>query len=505
MDVMLNGITLQYAGQVLLPDEGTKSSIIDHRNAYICCLEDFTFGMLCGRQIIVSGEMPPRGGRAPGSQLAARFRGNVGFTGPVKAGRPEALLSDVPIRALAKKRLGAFNQVVESFPLVLRDWIVPEAEAGFGAHISLCDDELPADMYVFAKEPHPYMIDRELQDAIPKRAIRRLSKFVETALRRNNPSFDVAWAAVDEFVSRNILTHLIIDLWYDCVFRTMQPRSTRFLPYVTRRLSSRAAKRPLAQILMPHVLQDVLRESTQHDPSSFADVVLQKRDSTEYKKLRTLFAELSDLEPERHKQSEDRLREAINEMTARARLPPRPLECEPDGWRIDLAEFEPYREALEVVSKPLTTFETELGRVFPLLSPALKEIATSAADRYDRVIVQVQPMINIKNKGVVGAIGYNVQAHNFVQNQGSPPTDMDFAALARELVELQKAISARGLATDEHIAALDAIGDAKKAAAASDGNAVLLALSKAGRWALDVASSIGANVATTALKSALGL
>jgi hypothetical protein len=57
----------------------------------------------------------------------------------------------------------------------------------------------------------------------------------------------------------------------------------------------------------------------------------------------------------------------------------------------------------------------------------------------------------------------------------------------------------------EHDIAIGAVANAEVAAKEGDGPKTLEWLGKAGKWALDNATKIGVGVATSALKTALGL
>lgn len=104
--------------------------------------------------------------------------------------------------------------------------------------------------------------------------------------------------------------------------------------------------------------------------------------------------------------------------------------------------------------------------------------------------------------GQVGAVGRHARARNFQQIWND--SGIDAKALAKELSELRSAM--RQQATDpEHDAALGHVASAETAADSGDGVKVLEHLKMAGRWALDVASNIGARVAAAAIKAAMGL
>ncbi len=80
----------------------------------------------------------------------------------------------------------------------------------------------------------------------------------------------------------------------------------------------------------------------------------------------------------------------------------------------------------------------------------------------------------------------------------------DSAKLADELVQLRAAMKQQGQ-TVEHDEAVLAIGKAEQAAREDDKVGALQYLRSAGKWAFDVATKIGVNVAAEAIKKASGL
>ena len=109
------------------------------------------------------------------------------------------------------------------------------------------------------------------------------------------------------------------------------------------------------------------------------------------------------------------------------------------------------------------------------------------------------------NSGQAGAIGPNAQAtgNTFVQSRGVDE-NVDLAVLAQELGRLRTEM--RGNATTpEQDDAVAAVGKAETAAAKGDRNAIAEHLKSAGKWAFDIASKIGVNLATSVLKGTLGI
>jgi hypothetical protein len=108
--------------------------------------------------------------------------------------------------------------------------------------------------------------------------------------------------------------------------------------------------------------------------------------------------------------------------------------------------------------------------------------------------------------GQVGAVGRQAQAQNmsFVQHWEQMSKSVDLAQLASELRKLREVME--GEATEpSHKLAVGAVAAAEESASRNDGAAMLTYLKTSGKWALNVAEKIGVDVATAALKGALGI
>ncbi|OIN50322.1 hypothetical protein [Pseudomonas costantinii] len=108
--------------------------------------------------------------------------------------------------------------------------------------------------------------------------------------------------------------------------------------------------------------------------------------------------------------------------------------------------------------------------------------------------------------GQAGAVGPNAsaQGNTFTQVLQPALSSLDLPALAVELATLRRFM--REHATDvEHDQAVASIGAAENAAKVQDGAKVLEHLKSAGKWAFDVATKVGADVAAKTIQIALGL
>jgi len=121
-------------------------------------------------------------------------------------------------------------------------------------------------------------------------------------------------------------------------------------------------------------------------------------------------------------------------------------------------------------------------------------------------IIQEVTMGDKYEAGQVGAQGPNAHAHDMTFNQiwQQNKDKLDVAALSKELLALRNSMQSEAT-TAEHFAEIGAVASAEIEAEKGNGAKALEALSKAGKWSLGVAEKIGVNVATAALKSAIGI
>ncbi|WP_322751959.1 MULTISPECIES: hypothetical protein [unclassified Frankia] len=107
--------------------------------------------------------------------------------------------------------------------------------------------------------------------------------------------------------------------------------------------------------------------------------------------------------------------------------------------------------------------------------------------------------------GQAGAVGPNAHGHDntFSQAWTQGSKEIDLPSLKRELSALRSEMKAR--ATEpEHDVAVAEIAQAEVAASKGDGQTVMTHLAHAGKWALGIASAIGAALAASAIGSAIG-
>lgn len=130
----------------------------------------------------------------------------------------------------------------------------------------------------------------------------------------------------------------------------------------------------------------------------------------------------------------------------------------------------------------------------------------SSSPQPEQVIFQFISNDQYNVTGQVGAIGPNAQAVNntFTLALQQAACGLDLPVLATELAILRNLM--RNQATEiEHDQAVASIGAAERSAKKQDGAGALEHLKFAGKWAFDVATNIGTNVAAKAIQTAIDL
>lgn len=109
--------------------------------------------------------------------------------------------------------------------------------------------------------------------------------------------------------------------------------------------------------------------------------------------------------------------------------------------------------------------------------------------------------------GQAGAVGPNAIAHDmtFSNIWNRLEHSISLANLSEELQQLRIAMRKFAGEDLEQDLAVAAIAQAEKSAKASDGPSAIKHLRASGSWALDIAKSIGMEVAAAAIKAAIGL
>ena len=275
----LDGITVQYAGELLFDPFNSTGHREQAKDTYIRCLEDFSFAFIYGTKFAVSGSLPDVGNESPGKILTNYYNDWLTDVELSVSKKPEELIKDKFIRDIIK-------EYIELLPLSYnryhRYWneffqnetnfnlLETEEENGKEKQENYLEIELTQkDKYVFAKKPE-LIKDTELQNYIS------LSSFIEPIVNHLlllPIAKKVNKTALVEFVSRATLTHIVIFIWYENIFAESKINFYR-VPHITRSLLSLSFYKSKGQFI-----KDLLfKTSTRHALSKALEISTNRND-----------------------------------------------------------------------------------------------------------------------------------------------------------------------------------------------------------------------------------
>jgi hypothetical protein len=229
--IVLDGITVQHAGELLFDTQVTSTHRANCKETYIRCLEDFAFATAYGSRFAVSGSLPQVGDESPGLILINEYQNKLTTINTDYRVSPEAVLSWKEFQKRLTSDLPALGYAYQRQHMFWDQFIVREAESYLGNHESLYLDADDLEILVFAKRP-VYLSDRYLQNLIPQSFISSMVRAISVQL----PVAGIKPSALSEFVSRASFTHIAIFWWYEIAAAAPLLENGIRLPHITRSL-----------------------------------------------------------------------------------------------------------------------------------------------------------------------------------------------------------------------------------------------------------------------------
>jgi hypothetical protein len=267
LSIILDGITLQHAGELLLDSPSSQVFRSDCRLTYVQSLEDYAFASFFGERILVSGSLPEVKGDRPGAMLSTLNQ----RIAPIERGKTAPSVADLIQRPDFREAvLADLEKLPDAYAIARAAWdefFIREVETYLGEDGSLQARRIPRQQYKFAqnvqgvprKEYH--LQDAELQRLIPANFV----SGVVSMLRRHGSLRGASQPALEEFVSRTALTHTALYWWYEDVGREQLMDNGARLPFVTRATLRQAEGHRYADViaelrdmLLPHALAHAL-------------------------------------------------------------------------------------------------------------------------------------------------------------------------------------------------------------------------------------------------------
>jgi len=241
VEAMVDGITIQHAGELLLDEVTTTEVRRNSASTYIRSTEDFTFAMVYFDGLLFSGSgMPWQQGPSPGVALLKRFPGLVRASENSAPMAPTDLLTMFEFRNRIAKDFANLNRAVEIAEKFFRAYFSREARVYLGQHHTLSQPRLSPDSFIYgvfnasnsgteASQPRNYFTDRELQSKVPPEVISRLAEFIP-----KDTCGQACPEAINEFITRSLLSHVVLLRWREYQAGSSPEGFISVVPHCTR-------------------------------------------------------------------------------------------------------------------------------------------------------------------------------------------------------------------------------------------------------------------------------
>jgi hypothetical protein len=383
LTIVLDGITVQHAGELLFDSAITSQQRSECRETYIRCLEDFAFAVLFGSGFALSGALAQVGQESPGLLLTRTFTElfhRLDRPGQLK---PHDLIKIPAFRTKLASDLECLDEALDRGRVYWEHWMIREAKSYLGNHESLFDANTPPDQFIFGIDP-PYLIDRTLQDKIPKRFIDNLANVI---LSKQKPPHPVD-AALREFVARNALTLMTIDWWYEKLLdKTFGQEGVR-VPHIIRSLvrmtqlehtdhELRDARTAVTRLALADALSFPV-VSTRGDLLSHIQSL---RDQWPYPQIRTLFIDLAtEIDDAKQAKKASRIIAEIQQLSLATDTAVDKVQFDVEifSWKMTLPGMESVVVTPLKVSAPITESIRNITDIFQPSKRALRHLARSS-------------------------------------------------------------------------------------------------------------------------------
>jgi len=264
---MMEGITVQHAGELLFDASATRHQRAKCEGTYLRSLEDVVFALVFGSGFAVSGNLPKVGDETPGADLCCSFQDAV-HTIDSSSGTPDSLIESQSGRAAVAGWIAGLAHLKNSFLPYWQEFIVREAEASLRPRFGSDTDREKAE-WEYLRRPDAdrlrmtfgknYFNAPELHEALSETFVSQLGEEVASVQR-------VPKRTAEEFVRRAVVAHAVIFEWYG---RRLQEGTgpelpLSHLPHVTRTtfFAEEEVEHKLWQLgrlIMPRVLVEILK------------------------------------------------------------------------------------------------------------------------------------------------------------------------------------------------------------------------------------------------------
>jgi hypothetical protein len=367
LEVMLDGVSVQHAGELLLNEpESTMPLRRVCPRSYLRSLEDFAFAVIFAGKLVTTRELTNVLEGFPGERLLTEHfapKHNRRRQGTITAGW-ETLLDNSDDQEVIRRLVHSLGDLIKGANGVFwKELAIREVFQYLGNDDSLKAPNAGAG-YVFVGRGN-FRRDEPLQNAVPTEYTRTILEEIRSKARSHEGVKIAHDDALREFTSRNVLAHVGIYHWY-CRLgeKALSTKTGARIPHATRH-SFPSVQRALwktRNLVTPGLLKRMIEGSESRD--EVRDKLIEASMDTTYQPVREKLASAwCLLEQEGERQELDNLvRDIEREMRAWENPQTRHMVFSPGG--------SPYQQAIKMLvwrSGGPTIEPPDCSKVFPEL------------------------------------------------------------------------------------------------------------------------------------------
>lgn len=290
--MILDGVILQQAGELLYDAELTSNYRKLNRDTYLTNLETFSFAIFYADKIASTGALPRIGTHSPGAIIQESFPDKFIQVEKKDTKNVNDFLNDISFREKIRSDMKPLSKSYYKHTLTWTNWIDREAITSLGSHNSIYE-RLRPEQYIFAKEP-ALLIDSELQRGLPDDVVSSLCYYLSSQQIAKGVSDD----AIREFVTRHLLTHLSIFWWYEYVAPSSEsvpeyrvPSPTRVSIQGCRLAEKKQSNEHSYKMITRYVLYDIFKKIM--NSNELEEAIMDYSTAKSFIKIRSMLAELA--------------------------------------------------------------------------------------------------------------------------------------------------------------------------------------------------------------------
>lgn len=296
--IILEGITVQHAAELLLDIEFTRNERKLCKYTYLRCLEDFAQAIIFSDQIAIGRNLPKVGDRYPGKEILETIF-ELNSSKIVWLDKPDSdpgdLLKDPTDRIIISSWINHLGSAITLYQEAWKQHVIREAKNYAGTDKKLCMNLDDQSEYEFKDKR--FWHDENLENQISNTFIDILLKYMPEKLE-NNMVFSLS--ARKEFIKRSTLAHILIWHWYhkSIVNSALTNDEHNNLPHITRasltykiEKDKKEKNKEAWEMLMPRFLAGIMKNKNITRENLLIELINFSATNKETKDIKSIFFE----------------------------------------------------------------------------------------------------------------------------------------------------------------------------------------------------------------------